>query len=90
MSIRRPGFARSPCEMRSVARTANADGESLRPIGVLGSSTSVFPGWTYRLWVIDLEGEPVTIMAAHGPQTTPTELAELNTMVEDLNFVAPR
>lgn len=67
------------------------DGESLRPFGVGGGSwASVFPGWTYRLWVLDLDGDPVTILAAHGPDTTPAELAELTDMVEGLDFVAPR
>jgi len=66
------------------------DGESLRPIGVGGSWVSVFPGWTYRLWVLDLDGDPVTILAAHGPDTTLTELAELTAMVEGLYFVTPR
>jgi len=66
------------------------DGESLRPIGVGSSWASVFPGWTYRLWVLDLDGDPVTILAAHGPDTTPTELAELTDMVEGLHFTEPR
>ncbi len=66
------------------------DEESLRPIWVGGSWASVLPGWTYRLWVLDLDGEPVTILAAHGPDTTPSELAELTAMVEGLSFVAPR
>ena len=66
------------------------DGASLRPIQVGGSSTSVFFGWTYRLWVLDLDGDPVTILAAHGPDTTPTELAELTDMVEGLHFTEPR
>jgi hypothetical protein len=65
-------------------------GESLRPIGVGGSWSSVFPGWTYRLWVLDLNGEPATILAAHGPETTPTELTELTNMVEGLHFTQPR
>jgi hypothetical protein len=66
------------------------DGESLRPIGVGSSGVSVFPGWTYRLWVLDLDGDPVTILAAHGPDTTSTELAELTDMVEGLRFTEPR
>jgi hypothetical protein len=66
------------------------DGESLRPIGVGSSWASVFPGWTYRLWVLDFHGEPITILAAHGPDTTPTELAELTDMVEGLHFTEPR
>ena len=65
------------------------DGKSLRPTGVGGSWTSVFPGWTYRLWVLDVAGDPVTILAAHGPDTTPTELAELTAMVEGLHFTEP-
>ena len=66
------------------------DGESLRTVWVGGSWAVVFPGWTYRLWVLDLDGDPVTILAAHGPDTTPTELAELTDMVEGLHFVEPR
>jgi hypothetical protein len=50
----------------------------------------VFPGWTYRVWVLDVEGDPLLIMAAHGPKTNPTELAELTNTVEDITFVAPR
>ena len=66
------------------------DGESLRTVWVGGSWAPVFPGWTYRLWVLDLDGDPVTILAAHGPDTTPTELAELTDMVEGRHFVSPR
>ena len=65
-------------------------GESLRPLGIGGSWSSVFPGWTYRLWVLDLDGDPVTILAAHGPETTPGELTELTNMVEGLHFTQPR
>jgi hypothetical protein len=72
-----------------VAECWNGAGE-LRPYGIGGSWTAVFPGWTYRVWVLDVEGDPLLIMAAHGPQTTPTELAELTDMVEGLTFVAPR
>jgi hypothetical protein len=66
------------------------DGESLKPFGIGSSYTSVFPGWTYRVWVLDVEDDPLVIMAAHGPETTPTELAELTAMVESITFVAPR
>jgi hypothetical protein len=67
------------------------DGQSLKPFGLAsGSTTSVFPGWSYRVWVLDVEGDPLTILAAHGPETTPTELAELTTTVEDITFTAPR
>ncbi len=65
-------------------------GESLRPMWVGASWVSVFPGWTYRLWVLDLDGDTVAILAAHGPGTTPAELTELTEMVEGLRFVAPR
>jgi hypothetical protein len=30
------------------------------------------------------------ILAAHGPETTPTELAALTDMVEGLRFIDPR
>jgi hypothetical protein len=66
------------------------DGESLRPFGLGGSWTSVFPGWTYRVWVLDVAGDPLLILAAHGPETTPTELTELTAMVEGITFVSPR
>ena len=66
------------------------DSQSLRPFGFGGSWTSVSPGWTYRVWVLDVENEPLLILAAHGPQTTPTELAELTSMVEGITFVEPR
>ena len=66
------------------------DGKSLKPFGLGSGYTSVFPGWTYRVWVLDAAGDPLVIMAAHGPETTPTELAELTAMVEGLTFVAPQ
>jgi hypothetical protein len=71
-----------------IAECWNGAGE-LRPYGVGGGWTSVFPGWTYRVWVLDVDGDPLLVMAAHGPQTTPAELAELTDMVEGLTFVAP-
>lgn len=66
------------------------DGKSLKPMGLGSGYTSVFPGWTYRVWVLDVENDPLVILAAHGPQTTPTELAELTAMVEGITFVDPR
>jgi hypothetical protein len=66
------------------------DGESLKPFGLGSSYTSVFPGWTYRVWVLDVEDDPLVILAAHGPKTTPTELTELTAMVEGIAFVEPR
>ena len=66
------------------------DGQSLKPLGLGSSYTSVFPGWTYRIWILDAAGDPLLIMAAHGPKTTPDELAELTAMVEGITFVAPR
>ena len=66
------------------------DGRSLKPFGLGSGYTSVFPGWTYRVWVLDVEDDPLVILAAHGPKTTPTELAELTAMVEGIAFVAPR
>jgi hypothetical protein len=53
------------------------------------TSTSVFPGWTYRVWALDVEGERLVITAALGPQTTPDEQAELLRMVETLEFIPP-
>jgi hypothetical protein len=67
------------------------DGQSLKPFGLAGGGyTSVFPGWTYRVWVLDVQGNPLVIMAAHGPETSPTELAQLTTLVEGITFVGPR
>jgi hypothetical protein len=65
------------------------DGQSLRPFGFDVSYTSVFPGWSYRVWVLDVEGQPQAILAAHGPEATTGEVAELTTMVESLRFVEP-
>ena len=62
----------------------------LRATGSGGSWTSVFPGWTYRIWVLDVAGDPLVILAAHGPRTTPAERAELTEIVEHIRFVAPR
>ena len=59
---------------------------SLTPFG-FGPHTSVFPGWTYRVWVLDVEGDPLVILAAHGPETTQTELAALTDMVEGIRFI---
>jgi hypothetical protein len=63
---------------------------SLTPFGFGASWVSVFPGWTYRLWILDVDGERLVVFAAHGPHTTRSELDELNAMVEGLRFVAPR
>ena len=60
---------------------------SLTPFGIGEGWTSVFPGWTYRMWVLDVDDEPLVVMAAHGPGTTPTELDELTAMVQGLRFV---
>lgn len=67
------------------------NGQSLVPfrVGAL-AYTTVFPGWTYRVWALDVEGERLVITAAHGPQATPDERAELTRMVETLEFVPPR
>jgi hypothetical protein len=67
------------------------DGQSLRPFGVVGGAyTSIFPGWTVRVWILDVEDERLLIMAAHGPGTTRGELAELTEMVEGITIVGPR
>ena len=42
------------------------------------------------MWVLDVEGDPLVILAAHGPETTPTELAALTDMVEGIRFIEPR
>ena len=65
-------------------------GPSLTTFGVGSGWTSVFPGWTYRVWVLDVDGDPLVILAAHGPETTPTELAELTDMVDGIRFIDPR
>ena len=64
-------------------------GDSLTPFGVEDSWASVFPGWTYRVWILNVEGDPMAIMAAHGPETTSTELTELTGMVEGMRFIEP-
>jgi hypothetical protein len=66
------------------------DGQSLRPFGLGGSWTAVFPGWTYRVWVLDVESGPLLVLAAHGPGTTPSELAELSAIVEGMTFTEPQ
>ena len=55
-----------------------------------GSHATVFPGWTYRVWAVDVEGERLVILAAHGPDATAAERAELLRMVETLELVPPR
>jgi len=65
-------------------------GQRLIPFGYGGMSTDVFPGWTYRTWVLDVDGTPLVVMATHGPATTPTELAQLNAIVDNLSFIPPR
>ena len=52
-----------------------------------GSHTTVFPGWSYRIWAFDVDGERLVIMAANGPEVTASERAELTRMVETLTFV---
>ena len=52
-----------------------------------GSHTTVFPGWSYRIWAFDVHGERLVIMAANGPEVTASERAELTRMVETLTFV---
>jgi hypothetical protein len=68
---------------------AETCGQTLIPFGVGGSWASVFPGWTYRVWVLDVERDPLVVLAAHGPATSPTELAELTDMVEGMRFIDP-
>jgi hypothetical protein len=66
------------------------DGGRLVPFWLNGlTSTSLFPGWTYRVWALDVEGERLVITAAHGPDATPAERAELLRMVETLELVPP-
>lgn len=40
--------------------------------------------------VLDVGGDPLVIIAAHGPETSPTELAELTALVESVRFIEPR
>ncbi len=71
--------------------TRCAHGRGLVPFWLNGlTSTSVFPGWTYRVWALDVEGERLVITAALGSRATPAERAELLRMVETLEFVPPR
>jgi hypothetical protein len=74
---------------REVEECSQGTGQ-LRPFGLGAAWTSVFPGWTYRTWVLDVQGDPLVIMAAHGPEATPAEQAELTAIVEGTTFVAPR
>jgi hypothetical protein len=55
-----------------------------------GTSASVFPGWTYWVWGLDVDGERLVITAAPGPEATPAEQAELLRMVKTLEFVPPQ
>ena len=63
------------------------DGQSLRPRHQLhlGVPRVDLPGVGPRR-----DGDPLAILAAHGPQTTPTELAELTALVEGLTFTEQR
>ena len=70
--------------------TTGCQSQALRPFGNEVGYVTVFPGWTYRTWVLDVQGHPLVIMAAHGPATTPTELTALTQLVEGITFVAPR
>ena len=66
------------------------DERSLVPFWLNGvTSASVFPGWTYWVFALDVEGERLVITAALGPQATAAEQAELLHMVETLEFVPP-
>ena len=67
---------------------AGCDNGSLVPwMSPGGSHATVFPGWTYRVWAVDVDGERLVVLAAHGPDATPAERTELATMVETLRFV---
>ena len=48
---------------------------------------TVFPGWTYRVSAVDVDGERLVVLAAHGPDATAAERAEFSNMVESLRFV---
>lgn len=64
---------------------------TLVPLWVSDQSyLTVFPGWTYRIWALDVDGHRLVVLAAHGPRTTTTELAELTHMIETLTFIEPR
>jgi len=52
-----------------------------------GSHVTVFPGWTYRVSAVDVDGERLVVLAAHGPDATAAERDELSNMVETLRFV---
>ena len=41
-------------------------------------------------WALAVEGERLVIMAAHGPEATSFERAELDRMVATLQFVPPQ
>ena len=63
------------------------DGTLVPVLNQGGSHPSVFPGWSYRIWALDVDGERLVIMAAHGPEVTAAERAELTTMIQTLVFV---
>ena len=70
--------------------TVCAHGGALVPFALAaGSHASVFPGWTYRVWVLGVDGHRLAVLAAHGPETTTEELAGLTAMIETLTFVEP-
>ena len=51
-----------------------------------GAMAFEYPGWTSRIWVLDVEGNPVLIQASHGPDVTPAQQDELVEMVESISF----
>ena len=63
-------------------------GGGLVPLTLAGGAhATVFPGWSYRVWALDVAGERLVILAAQGPKVTVAQRAELATIVETLRFV---
>jgi hypothetical protein len=54
-----------------------------------GSHVTAFPGWTYPVSVVDVDGERLVVLAAHGPEGHRGRTRRVARMVETLRFVDP-
>ena len=57
------------CDNRSRARSPKPSIPASTPFGVGSGHTTAVPGWFYPTWVLDVGGDPLVIIAAHGPET---------------------
>ena len=55
----------------------------------MGNRYQQVPGQVDRVWVLDVKGQRLVVDATYSPDTTPTDRAELERVVESLRFVAP-